>query len=179
MKILGKTISGPNVELIVIPRGNGEDIILKAQAVLNPEDFNKICPEPKAPTQMIRGGQRSENITDPGYKSQMELYKKHQFAWLVIESLKATDGLEWETILPGEPSTWENYEKELTASGFSVYEVGRIVQAVMVANCLNEDRIEEARKRFLDTQADLVRKSMTQVAVLNSTQSSEPAKDSV
>ena len=41
MKIKGKSISAPNISILVIPRENGDDIVFKAQAVLDMEKREK------------------------------------------------------------------------------------------------------------------------------------------
>jgi hypothetical protein len=79
----------------------------------------------------------------------MVKYSQYRYAWIMIESLKATENLEWETIQSDKPETWLNFEKELQDSGLSGIEIGRIANGVLEANCLNEDKITEARNRFL------------------------------
>jgi hypothetical protein len=148
MKLGGKKLSA-NVVVIPIPRGDGEDIFFRAQAVLSMEEFDKICPVPKAPKKLVKGQGLSENRNDPIFLAAMKDYAKNRLSWMVIESLKATPDLEWETVKADEPSTWNGYEKELREAGFSEMELVRVVQGVMDANCLNEDLINEARKRFL------------------------------
>lgn len=177
MKIHGNVISGPNIEIIVIPRGNGvSDVVLKAQAVLNRDDFNRLCPAPKPQIRKLPGNRIQENISDPAYKEAVIQHNKQQFAWLVIESLKATDGLTWDTVFDNDPSSWLNYEKELNDSGFSPIEINRITAGVMTANCLNEERVEEARKNFLQSLEEVVAvDSLTQEGEQNSTPSTEPA----
>ncbi len=177
MKIQGRSISGPNIEIIPIPRGSGDPIIFKAQAVLNREDFNRLCPAPKPRKKMIPGGRQSEDIKDPKYLKAVDDYNSQYVAWLVLESLSATEGLEWETVDKADPSTWSKYTKELNDAGFSDPEIGRIVQGVMDANCLNEDRIEEARKRFFIGEQERQSGLSIPADEPNSTPSSEPAND--
>ncbi len=152
MKIQGKKIEGSNVVLCIIPRDNAEDIIFKCAAVLNMDDFNKLCPSPKIPTKMIKGGKIVEDIEAPAYKAQMNDYATKRISFMILKSLQATEGLEFETVSMSDHTTWENYQKELKDSGFSDVEVMRIVNAVMTANCLNENKIEEARTAFLASQ---------------------------
>lgn len=174
MKIQDRVISGPNVEIIAIPRGNGEkDIILKAQAILDKSEFNRLCPMPKPKVRIARGNIRQEDTTNPVYKQALVDYNKQSFAWMVIESLKATSGLTWDTVIDNEPSTWGNYEKELRESGFSEIEIIRITQGVMVANCLSEERVDEARNRFFQDLEEQGSDSEIQDSEQNSTQSIE------
>lgn len=148
MKIKGVKIEGPNEEIIVIPRGE-ENIVFTARAVLEMDTFEKICPRPKPPTIRHRDGSKVEDINDVRYQERLNDYSSKWVGYLIIKSLEATEGLEWETVDETDPSTWGNYTEELKESGFSDMEVNRIVMGVMNANCLNEKRLDEARRHFL------------------------------
>jgi hypothetical protein len=148
MKIKGKKIEGANVEIIAIPRGEGEDIILKARAILDMSPFEKMCPPPRPPMRII-DGMNVPNLKDKDYQVQVHKYAEKRMAWMTITSLEATDGLEWEMVDVGDPSTWLLIREELTGAGFSDIEVNRIVAGVVSANALSEAKIEAARERFL------------------------------
>lgn len=152
MKIHGRKIEGPNEEIVVIPR-NGGDIVFRAQAVLNFDEFEKLCPVPQAPKTLMPGGGYSENIEASSYKEAVSEWANQRTHWMILKSLSATEGLEWETVKPEDPKTWENYQQELETSGFSPMEQARIVQAVTSACGLNQDKINEATERFLAGQA--------------------------
>jgi hypothetical protein len=161
MKLGGEKFVKPNLEIIVIPRGDGEDIVFKAGPVGNMDDFEKLCPLPEPPVKMYPGGRKSQNVKDEGYQKKLAEHAELRFHFMAIQSLKMTEELEWETVDEAEPSTWTNYMDELREAGFSEVEVNRVVQGVMDANCLNEDRIEEARQRFLASQQEALEKSST------------------
>ncbi len=148
MKLRGKKLSNTNLEICIIPRGNGEDIVFKCQAVIDMDDFDKLCPEPKIPIRRVRD-QKIEDVEDPLYKGLSALHAEKRINYLILKSLEATEDLEWETVNMSDSETWKNYQKELKDSGFSMIEINRIVQSVMIANCLSESRLEEARKAFL------------------------------
>jgi len=148
MKIQGKKFDGPAIEIVPIIRGE-EEIILKAQAVLDYEDFHTVCPRPTPPEKMFPGGRKEVNVNDKKYIEDINGYSNKKYTWMVLKSLEATEGLEWETVDMSKPDTWDNYNKELTDSGFTEAEVVRILMAVTNAQGLNSDKIEEARKRFL------------------------------
>lgn len=152
MLLKGKRISGPKVEIIIIPRSGEDDIILKAQAVRNFDDFDKLCPAPRAPSMIKRGEGVVQNVEDPAYKQAVERYNQKRIDWMMIESLKATEDLVWETIKLENSDTWHLYKKELEESGFGDYEIKRIINGVMTANCLDEAKIQEAKKAFLVSQ---------------------------
>lgn len=149
MKINGQIIDTPNSETIVIPRGNSEDIVFQAAAVLSYDAFDNTCKPPEPREKMIKGGKKVADYDDVGYQQELSDYAKKRTDWIVIQSLKATPGLEWETVKDNEPETWKNYQNELIESKFSTVEINRIISAVFAANCLSEARLEEARQRFL------------------------------
>lgn len=176
MKLAGKKLEGPNVEAIVLPRGDGEPIVFYAQAIMDFEPFEQLCPRPKAPTIVKRGGQKSQNTEDPNFKLALEQYSRKRFAWIILTSLRqGTSSLEWETVDYGNQNTWLNYEKELRESGFSDVEIGRIHRGCLIANALDDDKLDEARNAFLASQQALAAQSSSPEAGLSSMESGEPA----
>jgi len=149
MKIQGKKIEGANEVVIVIPRGSNSDIILKASAVLDMTPFEEMCPAPDPPKRLMPGGKEVPNLKDPAYLKQLDGHSVKRLNWIVLTSLEATEGLEWEKIDLGDPTTWNNFQEEMKEAGFSNVEVNRIVADVIDVNALNEDKIQEARARFL------------------------------
>lgn len=174
MRILGQEIKGPNEELIVIPRGDGQ-IVLKARAVLDYKDFDRLCPEPKAPWIMKPGGVKEQNFNDVNYVAAIRQRVTKQTFFMFIKSLEATPGLTWDTIDLKAPDTWLNFEKELEESGFSQIERNIITRSVMVANNLDERKIEEARQRFIQSQVIQVQNGTSPEGELLTTQSGGPA----
>lgn len=151
MKIHGKKIEGPNIEIIPIPRAMGEDIIFKAQAVLDMGPFESMCPTPVPPMKKLASGENIPNLQDKGYLRSIENLATKRLAWIVLTSLQATEDLEWETVDLSDHNTWGLFRKELRDSGFSDIEINRIVAGCISANALNDDKIEAARERFLRT----------------------------
>ena len=178
MKLNGKILEGPNEVVIIIPRGNDDDIILTAGAVLSYDDFDAIVKEPVPPTIMHKGETVSRPLlTDPEYLKKQNEYHTLRLSWLMLKSLSATKGLEWDTIDLSDPSTWNDYEKELRSAGFSSIEVGRIIKGCMEANSLDQTKIDEARNRFLAVQRQALVDSTSQMGEPKSTPSGVPAKD--
>lgn len=175
MKIKGQKIEGPNVELIVIPRGGDTpDIVFHAAAVLDFGPFEAMCAEPQPPTKMLKGGKKELNLEDPNYKKAVTLYNEKRIAWMCLKSLEATEGLAWETVDMGNHRSWTNFQQELKDSGFSHVEVQRIINGVFAANCLSESRIQEARESFqLGRQAESEQSNGDHTAP-ESTSSGEP-----
>ena len=149
MKLNGKKLEGPNEVTIVIPRGSGPDIVLKARAVLDLDAFEDLCPLPTPPSRRMAGGQDVPNLKDKGYIASLQRRSVMRLNYIVLASLEATEGLEWETVDLSDSNTWDNYLEELKDSGFNPIEIQRIQADIIEVNALNEAKIEEARQRFL------------------------------
>lgn len=154
MKLKGQKIQSANEELIVLPRGD-DAIVLKAQAILSFDEFEKLCPEPEMAKKTMMSGKQVDNPHDKAYKDAVEDHNKKYLAYLVIKSLEATEDLEWEVVDLQNPDTWLSYEKELRDSGFSETEMSRILKGVLAANSLDEGKIAEAKERFLAEAAQV------------------------
>ena len=166
MKINGKKLDGPNIEVVVIPRQSG-DLVFKAQAVLDYAECDKLNPRPHAPKKMLPGGVVQENVEDPRYQKALDEWATNKFYWMFIKSLQATEGLEWELVKLDDPKTWKEYKTEMQKAGLSPGEIARIEMCVTDACGLNQAKIDEATKRFLAGQA--------QAPVSESGPSSEPS----
>ena len=152
MKIKGKKLESTNEMTIVLPRYNGEDVIFKATLV-DFSDMEKILKLPKAPY-ILRRGKQIENTDDKGYEDQCLQYLIKRENYTVAASLLATPGLEWETVDLEKPETWNNCEKELLASGLPRPEVVYIYEKVRQVNSLDQNKLDEARDRFLLIQQE-------------------------
>jgi hypothetical protein len=152
VKIQGKTFSGPDTIPVVIPRSDG-DVVFKAQAVLDFSDFDALCPVPEPPGVIKPGNVRTKDPEDADYLEAMDVWAIKRTNWMILKSLDATEGLEWETVDKSDPETWDNFRTEMQNSGFTIVEVGRIIATVTEACGLNQDKIDEATERFLAAQA--------------------------
>lgn len=152
MKMNGKVVDANRVEVVVIPRSGGE-LVFKAKAVLDYGDFEKLFPAPLPPNVLKPGGIQFQNVEDPTFKAKQSEWASARFDFMVIESLSATEGLEWETVDKSKSETWKNWQSELTSSGLSPVEINRILDIVLTACGLNQDKIEQATKAFLAGQA--------------------------
>lgn len=173
MKLHGREIKAPCVEIVVIPRTDG-DLVFKAQAVLDYKRFEQLCPKPKPPRIRRRGGAEEDDLKDKGFLKQVEDYATKKNNFLFVESIRATEGLEWSTIDYEKPDTWGNYIDELKASGFCDNEVVRLQNAVLTANSLNEAKLEEALQRFLLQQEEHKNNGLSPKAEQSVTPSGEP-----
>ncbi len=149
MKLNGRILKDPNEVVIATPRENSDDIILKARAVLDMEEFDTMCPEPSPPVRRLASGKTIENPKDPGFLQQVQNHATLRLSWIVLKSLEATDDLEWDDVDVSDPTTWNFFREEMKNAGFSVIEINRVVGECLNVNALNEEKIEAARQRFL------------------------------
>lgn len=149
MKIAGKSIDKPSIQFAVIPRESG-DIVFKAGPVGDISiEFDALYPVPSVPTVHKKGKEPFKDIKNPDYMKKVKDRENARMAYMVLKSLEATEDLDWETVDLSDHSTWNNYLTELRASNLSELEIGTIINAVIKANALDSDALDEARERFL------------------------------
>lgn len=148
MKIKGQRPEGPKPEIVVIPREAG-DIIITCNPVFDFSAFDKLCPMPKPALITMKDGTTIEDVNDVKFVDKLYTRARRRTAWLILESLKGTPDLEWETINPSDPATWENVYTELRDAHFSDLESNKILQSVIRASAMDESRLDEARQRFI------------------------------
>jgi len=178
MKIFGKKYDTPHRESVYFPRE--DDIIeITAEAIVDDADFYKYCKEPKAPIILVKGRGRIPDYEDKYYKSAVEVYKARRTALIIITSLRATPGLEWDKVKLDNPDTWLLYREELKDFGFSMAEINQITNTVLAANSLDDAKLQEARERFLALQRVAAQGSSSQEEEKQATQSGELVNGSV
>ena len=152
MKLFGKKIDKPSAEICVIPRAD-KDYVFKAEAVLDFDDFDKLCPEPKESTSLNAKTKEVTKVKGKAYEERVEAWSTNRMNYMIIKSLSATEGLEWDNIDLKDVKTWVNYKDELMESGLSAGEVNRVVSIVLEANSLDDKKYKEAHDRFLASQS--------------------------
>ena len=150
MKIAGKKVEAPKPTIVAFAREDG-DLVFHVGAVLDFTPFEKICQEPK-PTEVVMADGHKEFREDHFYQTNVRKYNKRRLDWMVLQSLKVTPGLEWERVNLEDPDTWELYEEELRET-FNQGEINILISAVINANSANEDKMREAKERFLATRS--------------------------
>ncbi len=181
MKIYGQHVKGPNTEVLVIPRGSF-DIQFTAQAILDDTPFEALCKRPKPPRISKAGtGEWTDDLKDKDYLSALDRWGRQHTAWTIIKSLEATpkEILEWEKVNLSDPNTWLDWQKELKDAFFTDYEIVQIQNLVFAANGLNQQRLDEARNRFLAGTLRPFSLPQSPTVEQKSTQSGEPVKDSI
>ena len=173
MKVGGVEVKGPAEEVLVLLRPTAEDIVFRAQAVMDTTEFDRLVPEPKAKSRLVGGEGWKEHLDDPNYIKAMVLYGELRFAFLVLASLEPSK-IEWDTVEMDTPSTWCNWSKELSDAGLSQTEINRVIGCVSAANALDEAKLEAARQSFLRGLAKASEKSSGQDSEAQTTQSGDP-----
>lgn len=179
MKIRNKQLAPPKPVNVVIYRededGKPDNIIFQCGPVLDYVEFERLCPEPKPPLiTNIKAGTSYHDPDDSKYKINMLNWGNLKLTWMMLSSLKATPDLEWETVKYDDPTTWKNWEKELKAS-LTESEFDKIRIGVYNANAPTENRRKEAMDVFTQSQAAEGQSIGSQLDVLTSTPSTEPA----
>lgn len=151
MKLKGRKLEERSVQHLVFERPSGQ-IVFTLSAVMNTSDFDKIYPEPRPPEIIVKGV-KTLNTRNKDYLAALTHRNTAYMDWLVINSMAATEDLEWETLKEGDANTWHLWRKELTDAGFNDGEIMYIIKKAVEVNGLNEERLEEARRTFLLQQA--------------------------
>lgn len=176
MKIAGKVINGPKEGLLVLPRHDG-DIAFKFIAVLDDEDFQKLCPRPQPPKSMKPGIGIVENVEDPKYKAAVDARGEMRGDWFFLQSIKPSD-IEWTKVKLDDPTTWALWREELKEAGFNMQERDRIYVTFLETNTVSDGMVDEARARFLASQqAKALADPSSLTTGLPSSESGVPASD--
>jgi len=148
MKINGKKIEEPNVQLVVLPRMEG-DIGFYFKAVESLDEFKKLCPEPTPPITTRADGTTFANVTSEGYKDAVSEREVLMLHWMFLKSISATPNLTWERVNMQNPETWKEWESELRESKIFQVEQSLLMDGFNKANSLDEAMLDEVRKSFL------------------------------
>lgn len=156
MKLNGQVIDATYRKDVVFERTEVIDgkvetrsITLTVQGITNEDEFDKLCPKPLPPAIKDKYGNVRYDLNDIKYKTAVMEWATMKADWLIITSLRATEGLEWETVDYSNPDTWHNYKSELTSAGFTQNEIARILMASNEVNGFTPEMIEAASKSFL------------------------------
>lgn len=175
MKVDGQEIEPLKIHYVAIPRDKG-DIIFKAEPVIDYIEFDELCPKPEPPEVLKPGNIRFKDPNNPEYKKRLDEWAERRSLWMILKSLEPSN-ITWDTVNMSDPSTWIKYQDEMDASGLSKLESSKILDMVINACGLNQDRIDEATERFLANLEQPLDGVSSPVSGLRSTPSGEPAKE--
>jgi len=174
MKIAGQVVPKElNTDVLVLPRGDAA-IAIKAQAIVDYEEFEKLCPMPEAPGKLTKDG-FVPDIEDETYKQKSERHSLQRVGWMVINSLV---DVEWDSVDINNPKTWTKWEEDMTEAGFSSVERNLILGLVLSVNALDEQKLKDARESFIRGQVRVADESDSQTSERKSSRSGAPASGS-
>lgn len=153
MKYRGEDIKKPEEEVLVIPVGD-DKIILKFATVVDFSEFDKLVAEPNPVKRVHAKTCVTVEVPDhPEYLAALNDYSTKRLNWMILESLKATPDLEFETVDSQDPDTWGNWQEEFKAAGFSQVVMAKVLDKVITVCGLNSEMIDKATSDFLADQA--------------------------
>lgn len=176
MKLNGQKVELPKPKPVIVPRGPGEDLIFYAGLVVDEQPFDAVCPMPQAPWKTVKGGESYRDASNMKYKETLDKYYDRKTNWMILESLKATPDLVWETVDYDNPETWGNFRGELEQS-LTPHEQMELINKVIHANAITETMRKEAFARFTRREAEQAQSSTSQSSELENTKSGELAND--
>ena len=162
-----------NEVVLVLPRGDDQNLVFRACGLKTLAEFEEICPLPKPPGKLTKDGW-VPNDNDATYQTVMAEWAKKRLGYIVVRSLEPTE-IEWDTVKLTDPRTWVNWEKDLLDGGLTQIEVNRVLALVLEANSLDEAKLAKAREVFLAGQAPKRPESTGLPVEQANTSSGEPA----
>jgi hypothetical protein len=164
-----------NEDFIVLPRGK-QNIVIRAKALPDMDEFYALCPEPTPPGKLTKDGWVPEP-NDEGFRAIKATWSLKRVAYMVIKSLEPS-AIEWDIVDVSNPKTWNKWDEELRNNGITQIEVSRILHLVFEVNSLDEDKLQKARDFFQLGQEKAKLESSGQPTEPPTTQSGEPASTS-
>jgi hypothetical protein len=176
MRVGGVEVTGPNEDILVLPRPNG-DLVFRARACVDLGSFEDRFPRPKPPGMTVRGKGYVLDEKDKTYQENLKNWSAMHEAYMILKSLEPSD-IDWQTVDMEKPSTWTKWKQELLDSHITQVEVMRIVSLVAAVNCLDEAKLEQAREAFLAGQGSTPDESSGPDTEPENTPSGQPVNDS-
>lgn len=185
MKIKGKKIDNPYEEVVVFPRGTSDPLVFTVRAVLDEKAFFQLCPSPVPPRTAMAGqitasGQPlyTENVEHPDFKKAAAEHWTRRQNWRKIQSLMATEGLEFEMVKLDDPMTWQLLEDELKSAKLTFDERWHLFRTIEAVNGMSTEKLDSARESFLQKRAAEASASTFRAAAPIAMPSGEPANPS-
>jgi len=125
------------------------NITLTVVGIADDAGFEQQCTKPSPPMVQRAGGEKSMDLEDVGYNDGLLKWAGYKAHWMILKSLEATEGLEWETVDWADPETWGNYVQELQDTGFTPYEIAKLINAINEVNGISSLSLEKAQRSFL------------------------------
>jgi hypothetical protein len=172
MRIKGLDKSKPNIEVVIFPRHDIDDIVIKCKAVISYDRFSKLVAEPILGTALFPDGTRKPtDETRKKFSEDSISYFEMRHGFMLYETLKDNENIEWESVSKDDPISWKNCAKEIDSLPITDAESNRLVAAINRANGMSDALIEEAEQSFLVREASerVDQKSIVSSEAVNST----------
>ena len=178
MRIKGLDASKPNMEVCIFPRKEG-NIVITAKAVLSYDRFEELIKKPILDLVTLPSGEKEST---PEFEQKFEVasaeYSAMRIGFMLFESLRDNECIEWDNISPDNPTSWKNIQSEIENLPLTIYEKTRLNDAINKANGISDELVEEAEKSFLENLAQKVNQPNTQNTEAVSSTLGEPVKGS-
>jgi hypothetical protein len=176
IKIAGQSVEpGLPEDLIVLRPQTDSEIIIRARAFADFDEFHALCPIPEPPGRQERGRGWVPNLEDKTYKQRLQQHGLQRVGWMVLQSLHE---VEFETVQSDNPKSWPKWEDELKEAGFTQVECNLMLALVLDVNGLNEAKMSMARESFLHGQGADQNALSSPISEQPSMPSGEAASDS-
>lgn len=176
IKIAGQSVEpGLPEDLIILRPDSKSEIVIRARAFADFDEFHALCPIPEPPGRQERGRGWVPNLDDKTYKQRMHQHGLQRVGWMALQSLYE---IQFETVQSDNPKSWVNWEKELKDSGFTQVECNLMLALVLDVNGLNEAKMSLARDSFLRGQGADQNASSSQTSEQPSMPSGDAVSDS-
>lgn len=148
MKLRGRVVNNTNIAIVVIPRED-EPLVFRFKPVIKFDEFDNYVKLPEPPTIQPNGKPKFKDFEDADYKTELTKYAVLKHQWMFLESISATEQLEFETVKRNDPTTWHLVQKELEDAELTITERNMLLEGFNSANSLDEDKLRVARDSFL------------------------------
>lgn len=173
MKVNGIPLSGMIINEVFLPIKGG-DVCFKFRPLKADEDFENVMPKPNAPKKMAPGGVVHLDKEDKSYKEALAIWVKSKLNWEFLQSISATEGLEWSKVDLSKPETWHLWKEELEEH-FGQFAIDKIFGGFLDVHYISEETMEKSRARFLTGIQGTQESPHFQTGDQANTQSGEPA----
>lgn len=144
MKYKGNSVGAPPKVIHTVHR-EPENIVFVCEAVLDYSEFEKLVPSPQPPLVRPTGKAPYYDTKDKKYLKALDERSSLRTKWMLLKTIQNSE-VEFETIRMDDPTTWDNFENELSTC-LTPYEVSQLLGKIYQANIPNE-RVREEAENF-------------------------------
>lgn len=128
-------------------------IVFIIRAPMDLKPFELICPRPNPAIKKMADGRVLTDDNEPGYIEALLNWGSIRQDWIYIETLKYTEGLEWEKVKLDDPQTFKFWDEELREILVPL-EYRYLTDKMIRINALSVEKLDEVRESFLVERAE-------------------------